>query len=290
MASLAADIARLCELIVDDLADRDECDFVSDVVGRLPSGVIAELIGIPRADGEQLYRLTEIIHMSGTDEVTPDDRTAARLEMLAYLRQVAVEKRARPDGAIASELLQATIDGDRLSDEEFGMFLLLLINAGGDTTRNLLADGMQLLFVHPDERRRIAADSDGLLPTAVEELLRCVSPVIQFRRTATQDTVLHDTEIRAGDKVVVYYGSGNRDEDAFVEPERFDITRSPNPHLTFGGGGPHLCLGLHIARIEVDAMLRTVLRRLPALAPAGPAPRLPSNLISGPRSMPVRLR
>jgi cytochrome P450 len=290
VAFLTAGIGRLCDQILDDLGDREECDFIQDIAGRLPSGVIAELIGIPRADGERLYRLTEIIHTTDSAHATAADRTAAREEMLEYLAGVARDKRRRPDDAIASALLAATIDGDRLTDDEFGMFLLLLINAGGDTTRNLLADGMRLLCEHPADRQRLAADLDGLLPTAIEELLRSVSPVIQFRRTAVQDAVLRDTPIRAGDKVVVYYAAGNRDEDVFDEPDRFDITRSPNPHLAFGGGGPHLCLGLHIARVEIDAMLRRLLIRLPDLAPAGPAPRLPSNLIAGPQSMPVRLR
>jgi cytochrome P450 len=290
VAVLAEGIGRLCDEIIDDLGDREQCDFVQDIAGRLPSGVIAELIGIPHADGEQLYRLTEIIHTSDSAYATPADRTRAREEMLEYLADVARDKRRHPDTAIASALLSATVDGDQLTDDEFGMFLLLLINAGGDTTRNLLADGMQLLFDHPADRDRLAADLDGLLPTAIEELLRFVSPVIHFRRTALQETVLRDTPIRVGDKVVVYYGSGNRDEDVFDQPDRFDITRNPNPHMAFGGGGPHLCLGLHIARVEIDAMLRRLLTRLPGLAPDGPAPRLPSNLIAGPRSMPVRLR
>ena len=290
VATLTEGVVRLCHSIIDDIVDRDECDFVRDIAGRLPSGLIAELIGIPRADGEALYALTEIMHTTDESIVSPAQRSDARHRMVAYAAEVAQAKRRQPANDIASALLEATIDGDRLSDAEFQMFLLLLVNAGGDTTRNLLADGLQLLFDHPEQRERLGADLDGLLPTAIEEMLRCVSPVIHFRRTALEDTAVHDVEIRSGDKVVVYYGSGNRDEDIFAEPDTFDITRDPNPHIAFGGGGPHLCLGLHVARIEISAMFAVLFERLPGLAPNGPTTRLASNLIAGPQTMPVRLR
>src|SRR4029077_874000 len=142
--------------------------------------------------------------------------------------------------------------------------------AGGDTTRNLVAAGVQLLFDHPDERARLEADLGGLLPTAVEEMLRCPSPVAHFRRTAMEDTVIRDQPIAAGDKIMVFYGSGNRDEEVFADADRFDVGRQPNPHMAFGGGGPHLCLGLHVARIEIAGMLRELLTRMPDFAPAGP--------------------
>ncbi len=148
--------------------------------------------------------------------------------------------------------MQAEIDGDRLTDARAATgSSCLLVNAGGDTTRNLLAAGVQLLFDHPDERARLQGDLDGLLPTAVDEMLRYTSPVVHFRRTVMDDTVIRDQPITAGDKVMVFYGSGNRDEDVFAEPDRFDVGRDPNPHMAFGGGGPHLCLGMHVARIEI---------------------------------------
>ena len=167
--------------------------------------------------------------------------------------------------------MQAEVDGERLTDGELQWFFLLLVNAGGDTTRNLLASGIQLLFDHPDQRARLAADLDGLLPTAVEEMLRYTSPVVDFRRTAMDDTVIGDQPIAAGDKLMVFYGSGNRDEEVFADPDLFDVGRDPNPHMAFGGGGPHLCLGLHVARIEIAEMLRELLTRLPDLAPGRPA-------------------
>jgi cytochrome P450 len=179
------------------------------------------------------------------------------------------------------------VDGDRLTDGEFQWFFLLLVNAGGDTTRNLLASGIQLLFDHPDQRARLMADLDGLLPTATEEMLRYTSPVVHFRRTVTEDTVVRGQEIAEGDKVVVFYGSGNRDGDVFADPDVFDVARQPNPHMAFGGGGPHLCLGLHVARIEIIAMLRELLTRLPDLAPTAEPERLASNFIAGVRTMPV---
>ena len=195
---------------------------------------------------------------------------------------------AQPGEDIASTLVQAEVDGDRLTDGEFQWFFLLLVNAGGDTTRNLLAAGMQLLFDHPDERARLMADLDGLLPTAIEEMLRYTSPVVHFRRTAMEDTVVGDQPIAAGDKVMVFYGSANRDEDVFADPDRFDVGRDPNPHMAFGGGGPHLCLGLHVARIEIAAMLRELLTRLPGPGARRAQPeRLASNFIAGARTMPV---
>ena len=171
--------------------------------------------------------------------------------MLAYAAEVAERKRAEPGDDIASTLVQAEVDGDRLTDGELQWFFLLLVNAGGDTTRNLVAAGMQLLFDHPDERARLLADLDGLLPTAIEEMLRYTSPGGHFRRTAMEDTEIGEQPIAAGDKVMMFYGSANRDEDVFADPDRFDVGRTPNPHLAFGGGGPHLCLGLHVARIEI---------------------------------------
>jgi cytochrome P450 len=208
--------------------------------------------------------------------------------MLTYADQVARDKRARPASDIASALVQAEIDGDSLTDSEFQWFFLLLVNAGGDTTRNLVTAGMQQLFDHPDQRERLQADLDNLLPTAVEEMLRYTSPVSSFRRTAMTDTVIRDTPIAPGDKVVVFYGAANRDEDVFAEPDRFDVGRDPNPHLAFGGGGAHLCLGIHVARIEIAALLRELLTRLPDLAPAGDAERLASSFIVGYHRMPVK--
>jgi cytochrome P450 len=288
-AQLLADrVAELSREIVDDVIERGECDLVADVAGRLPSGLIAELMGIPRADGERLYELTEIMHTTDDAVHSRDERMMAVVEMLTYAAGVVDAKRRNPGDDIASTLVQAEIDGDRLTDGELQFFFLLLVNAGGDTTRNLVAAGMQQLFDHPAERARLAADLDGLLPTAVEEMLRYTSPVANFQRTVMADTELGGQQLRAGDRVVMFYGSANRDEDVFADADRFDVGRSPNPHVAFGAGGPHLCLGMHVARIEIAAMFRELLARLPDLEPAGEPELLASSFIAGVKSMPVR--
>ncbi len=284
---LAGRIAELAAEIVDDVIERGACDLVTDIAGRLPSGLIAELMGIPRADGERLYELTEIMHTTDNAVHSPEVRLAASAEMLGYAQSVAEQKRANPGDDIASTLVQATIDGDRLTDAEFQWFFLLLVNAGGDTTRNLLAAGIQLLFDHPDQRTRLMGDLDGLLPTAIEEMLRFTSPVVNFKRTVTEDTVLRGVPLAAGDSVVVYYGSANRDEDVFNDADVFDVGRDPNPHMAFGGGGPHLCLGLHVARIEIAAMLRELLTRMGDLRPDGEPEPVASTFIAGVHAMPV---
>lgn len=281
-------IETLAREIVDDVAMKGECDLVADAAGRLPSGLIAELMGIPRSDGERLYELTEIMHTTDPSVVTPERQMEAVGEMLMYAAGVAAEKRSRPADDIASTLVQASVDGDSLTDDEFQWFFLLLVNAGGDTTRNLVTSGMQLLFEHPKERERLAGNLDGLLGTAVEEMLRYTSPVSHFRRTAMADTDIRGQEIAAGDKVVIFYGAANRDEEVFIDPDSFDVGRDPNPHLAFGGGGAHLCLGMHVARVEIAALVRELLSRLPDLSPAGDAQRLSSSFIVGYHSMPVR--
>ena len=281
-------ITQLAAEIIDDVIEAGECDLVRDIAGRLPSGLIAELMGVPRADGERLYELTEIMH---TQDASPDFRMqqmAAIGEMLGYAQSVATSKRASPGDDIATMLVQAEVDGDRLSDEEFQWFFLLLVNAGGDTTRNLLAAGTQILFEHRVARRRLAADPDGLAASAVEEMLRYTTPVANFQRTVMASTEIRGRHIRAGERVVMFYGSANRDEDVFPDPDRFDVGRTPNPHVAFGAGGPHLCLGMHVARIETVAMLREMTERLVDLQPAGPIQRLHSSFIAGIHRMPVR--
>lgn len=286
-ATLTDRIDELSRSIVDDVIERGECDLVHDVAGRLPSGLIAELMGMPHADGERLYELTEIMHTTDLSIATPEMKMAATMEMLTYAQSVAEEKRRNPGNDIASALVQAEVDGDRLTDAEFQWFFLLLVNAGGDTTRNLVAAGMQLLFEHPDQRARLTADLPGLLPTAVEEMLRYTSPVAHFQRTVMEDTTVRGVDLKQGERVVLFYGSGNRDEDVFTDPDTFDVGRSPNPHVAFGGGGPHLCLGLHVARIEIASMMRELMTRLPDLRPAAPLERLASSFIAGIRTMPV---
>ena len=204
-------IEELARKIIDRVITRGECDLVSDIAGELPSYVIADLMGVPLEDGRHLYELTEKMHASD-EAVTVQERAIASMEMLNYAMGVADDKRKHPGSDLATQLLNAEIDGDRLTPAEYSLFFMLLINAGGDTTRNLLAGGMLALFDNPSQRRRLQDNLEALLPAAVEEMLRYISPVIYMRRTATCDTELGSKEIRAGDKVVMYYGAANRDE------------------------------------------------------------------------------
>ncbi|OBF41465.1 cytochrome [Mycolicibacterium peregrinum] len=286
VARLNSRVANLAAEIVDGVLDRGECDLVSDVAGALPSYVIAELLGIPHEDGRRLYELTEIMN---TERVgTPTESAMQALgEMFEYASALAERKRADPADDIASALLQAEVDGQRLTDLEFNLFFLLLINAGGDTTRNLVAAGTLALIEHPDEQVRLAADPE-LLPTAVEEMLRYVSPVNVFARTATKDTELRGVRIAEGERVAMFFPSANRDETRFGDPDRLDIGRDPNPHLAFGGGGTHFCLGANLARVEAAAIFPEILYRMKDLEVSGPVERVRSNLMNGIHSMPVR--
>jgi len=281
-------IEELARDIVDAVLAKGECDFVTEIAGRLPSGLIAELMGMPRIDGERLYDLTEIMHTNDDAIAPPEIKMNAVGEMLGYAQSVADLKRQRPADDLATILVNAEVDGDHLTDEEFQWFFLLLVNAGGDTTRNLLAAGLQLLFDHPDQRTKLIGDLDGLLGSAVEEMLRYCSPVTHFKRTAMQNTVVGGQAIKAGERVVMFYGSANRDEDIFENGDTFDVARHPNPHVAFGAGGPHLCLGMHVARVELAVMFRELLTRMPHIEAGGPIERMHSSFIAGVHRMPIK--
>ena len=281
-------IEELARDIVDAVLAKGECDFVTEIAGRLPSGLIAELMGMPREDGERLYDLTEIMHTNDDAIAPPEIKMNAVGEMLGYAQSVADLKRQNPGDDLATILVNAEVDGDHLTDEEFQWFFLLLVNAGGDTTRNLLAAGLQLLLDHPDQRTKLMGDLDGLLGSAVEEMLRYCSPVTHFKRTAMQDTVVGGQSIKAGERVVMFYGSANRDEDIFENADTFDVARHPNPHVAFGAGGPHLCLGMHVARVELAVMFRELLTRMPHIEAGGPIERMHSSFIAGVHRMPIK--
>ena len=285
VARLNFHITDMAGQIVDDVIERGECDFVDEVAGALPSFVIAELLGIPLEDGRRLYALTEIMNTGAVGETT--HIAEAQMQMFQYGTELAARKRAVPGDDIATSLLDAEVDGERLTDFEFNLFFLLLMNAGGDTTRNLVATGILALMEHPAEQARLDADP-SLLPTAIEEMLRYTSPVTVFVRTATKDTELRGIPVKAGDRAAMFYPSANRDETRFANPDRFDIGRAPNPHLAFGGGGNHFCLGANLARVEAVAIIPEVLARMTDLELAGPVERVRSNLMNGIHSMPVR--
>ena len=277
-------ITRLATQIIDKVAPNGECDLVEDIAGELPSYVIADMLGIPLEDGRRLYVLTEKMHAA---DIPPEEGGAAVLEMLMYAAQTRNEKLNNPADDISSALVHGMVDGEELTADEFAWFFLLLINAGGDTTRNAVGGGMLTLFEHPEQRAKLQSDLDAYLPTATDEILRWCSPVIYMRRTAIKDAEVSGVHIPEGDALALYYGAANRDDDVFADAQTFDIARTPNDHIAFGGG-VHFCLGVHVARVEIQAMLRELLTRLPDIEPAGDAEWLSSTFISGPKSLPVR--
>ena len=281
-------MTALAKQIVDAVIEKGTCDFVAEIAGEMPSYVIAELLGIPLDDGRELYKLTEAIH-TAPEVQEANAGGMAVLKMFEYGRGVIEEKRARPKDDLATKLLHAEVDGHKLNDIEFLLFFLLLVDAGGDTTRNLLAAGLIALQDNPDQMAWLKADLAGRLPTAREELLRYTSPVIYMRRTAKHDVVLAGEQIEEGDKVVMYFGAANRDPEKFTFPEELDMSRTPNEHIAFGTG-PHGCLGQHIARIEIDAILTEVLTRMEDLQIAAAPEWLASNFISGPKHLPVTFK
>ena len=280
-------IDELATRIIDGVAGAGACDLVPDVAGLMPSYVIADMFGIPHEDGVALYNLTEAIHAA--PESQPDGAgMSAVMEMFNYATDVWAARRDEPSDDLATLIAQSTVDGNEIEFIDFGLFFLLLIDAGGDTTRNLVAGGIDALFDHPDQMAWLLEDLDARLEPAVEELLRWVSPVVYMRRTAQHDTELNGVRIAAGQKVVMYYGSANRDPEAFGPTAgELDLARSPNAHIAFGGGGPHFCLGAHIARQEIHALLRELLTRLVDLRRAGETEWLASNFISGPKHLPI---
>ena len=286
VAKLNERIADMARDLVDRVIEKGQCDFVNDVAGALPSYVIAELLGIPLEDGYRLHELIEIMNSGVPGEDNPR-ATECAMQMFAYAGELAARKRAQPGDDIATSLLHAEVDGQRLTDMEFIMFFVLLIIGGADTTRNLVAGGMCVLIEHPQERAKLEADP-SLLPTAIEEMLRYISPVIMFLRTATKDTELGGVRVNKGDRAAMFYPSANRDETQYADPDRFDITRTPNPHVAFGGGGTHFCLGANLARVEAAAIVSEVLSRMKNLELAGPVERMSSTLINGIHSMPIQ--
>ena len=274
--------------IVDEVASRGECDFVVDVAAELPLQVIAEMIGVPLEDRHLVFKWSN--QMIGFDDPeyqpSQDVSRIASMEMFMYANQLAVTRKSAPRDDLVSVLMSAEVDGEKLSEVEFDSFFLLLAVAGNETTRNLISGGMLALFENPEERARLARDP-SLMPTAVEEMLRWVSPVMYFRRTATRDAEIRGQRIREGEKVTVWYGSANRDEDIFPRADHFDVGRTPNEHLAFGMGH-HFCLGANLARLEIQIMFEEIFRRLPDLELAGPVEHLRSNFINGIKHIPVR--
>ncbi|HYM14717.1 MAG TPA: cytochrome P450 [Dehalococcoidia bacterium] len=275
--------------IVDRVARSGECDFVTAVAAELPLQVITEMVGVPHDDRHKIFDWSNRLIGFDDPEMTtsPEDGQRAATELFLYAHQLAAQRRDTPRDDLVSVLLQAEVDGAALSEPEFDAFFLLLCVAGNETTRNLISGAMRTFIEHPHQRRRLI-DDPALMPLAVEEMLRWVSPLIYFRRTATRDTEIRGQRIREGDKVVMYYPSANRDEEIFDDADTFDVGRAQNPHVAFGGGGHHFCLGASLARLEIKVMFEEIFRRLPDIELAGEPRRLRSNFINGLKHLPVR--
>jgi cholest-4-en-3-one 26-monooxygenase len=274
---------------IENVSKLVECNFVREVAAELPLIVIADLMGIPQDDRHKVFDWSN--RLIGFDDpefqTSFADGTIAAQELWMYANGLADLRKKEPGEDLVSILVQGEIDGEHLTEMEFDAFFLMLAVAGNETTRNAISGGMLALMENPKERQRLIVDP-SLLPSAVEEMLRWVTPVIHFRRTATRDVELRGRQIREGDKVVMFYPSANHDEEVFENPDVFDVSRTPNDHLSFGVG-QHFCLGASLARLELKVLFEELLRRLPAMELAGNVRRLRSNFINGYKEIPVRL-
>ncbi|MEV0400939.1 cytochrome P450 [Actinoallomurus sp. NPDC050550] len=279
--------------VVEEVLAKGAGDFVTDVAARLPLKIICDLMGIDERHYKTVFDNTNVILAGADPEFVPDDPDQVALQLLEagqtlkdLVEEVGRRRRDEPTGDLISALVNANIDGESLTDQELGSFFILLVVAGNETTRNAIAHGLHLLTTNPEQRALLASDFERYIPGAVEEIVRYASPVIWMRRTATRDTELNGHEFKAGDKLLLYYWAANRDEAVFTDPEVFDITRDPNPHVGFGGPGPHFCLGAHLARREVTVMFRELFQRAPGIRATGEPDRLLSNFINGIKHLP----
>ncbi|WP_182357879.1 cytochrome P450 [Tomitella gaofuii] len=284
IATLRSALTERAEQIVGE-ANKDETgDFVSKVAAELPLQAIAELLGVPQEDRGQLFRWTN--EMMGYDDPANADVDPAMssMEMLGYAYNMAEKRREEPADDIITKLLDASIDGEALSSEEFGFFVLLLAVAGNETTRNAITHGVLAFMDNPEQWKTWR---DERPKTMADEVVRWATPVTVFQRTATCDTELGGKEIKKGDRVAMFYISGNRDEEVFDDPYTFDITRDPNPHLGFGGTGAHFCIGTHLARLEIELIFNAIADVMPDIAKLGEAERLPSAWLNGIKELEV---
>ena len=283
-------IRELAGQILDEVAaKRRPIDYVTDVAAELPLRVIARFLGVPDEDRGLLFSASNrLLGFEDTEYgTTAEDGRQAAMELAMLAHRIGEARKVAPQDDIVTLLLNAEIEGDRLSDIDFIAFFVLLTVAGNETTRNQTSHTLRLLLEHPAEMAKLQADP-SLLPSAIEEALRFSPPVMYFRRTVTTDTVLRGVDMPKGSYVATYYPSANRDEDVFPDPDRFDITRSPNEHLAFGDG-EHFCLGASLARLQLRSMVGETVRRFPTIALEGEISLLRSHFIDGVKHMPVRL-
>ena len=284
LARAEDDIRRVAAALVDDVIARRPDDFVTAVAAELPFQVICNMMGIPEEPRRSI--LDQVNHASEHTGVDRPLRSRIRIpgrglralaKMQGMVADLGRDRRQHPADDLISALVTADVDGRHLTGRELGAFFSLLLVAGVETTRNALTHGLKLLTDHPEQRDLLLSDLDRYLGSAVDEIIRHSTPIIQFRRTLAADHELNGTPLAKGDKVVLFFGSANRDEAVFADPDTFDITRTPNPHLGFGGGGPHYCLGAHLARQEMKVLYRELFTRLPGLRSLGEPELIPSN-------------
>jgi cytochrome P450 len=288
VSSLSDGVRVKAREIVDRVAPMGECDFVQEIAGALPLQIICDMMGIPASGYQRIFELTNIILGVGDPEYVNslEDLMAAAMELYQFAMELGEQKLREPGDDITSKLMHADVEGEALTTQELGSFFILLVAAGNETTRNAISHGMKALTDHPDQRRIWMDHFDAVTPTAVEEIVRWASPVIHFRRTVSRDTEIGGQPLAEGEKVVLWYNSANRDETKFDHPERFDVRRTPNEHVGFGAGGPHFCLGAHLARREIAVMFDELFRRLPDIEVTGPPDMLQSSFIHGIKRMP----
>jgi cholest-4-en-3-one 26-monooxygenase len=275
-------------LIVDNVIEQGEADFVEDIAAELPLQAIAEIMGVPQEDRRKLFEWSNRMVGADDPEYQNNDQQGAFVELFTYSNELAAVRRDDPQDDIVTKLLGAEIDGEQLSELEFDMFMMLLAVAGNETTRNATAHGMHALLTNPEQFELLKSDPDAHIANTVEEILRWGSPVLHFRRTTTAPTEIRGQAIDADTRVLIWHISANRDEEIWDDPFVFDITRDPNPHVAFGGGGSHFCLGANLARTELRLIIEELVRRLPDMQLAGEPDRLLSNFIGGIKHMPVK--
>ena len=286
-------IGKKAQGILAGVEGRDEIEFVEDVACELPLQVICEMIGVPNEDRHLIFDWSNrLVGFQDEDfRTSEEDGQIAAAEIYAYCETIAADRRDTPRDDIMTALANAEVDGDRLTQDEINMFFVTLAVAGNETTRNLIAHSLQVLLERPDVKVDLVAniDDDELWASATEEFLRWGTSIQNFRRTATVDTEIGGQAIKAGEKVVIFYASANRDPEHFADPEVFDPRRTPNDHLTFGGGGAHFCLGANLARAQIKVMMREFLRRYPDVEAAGDHKRMRSDFVNGIKLLPVKL-
>lgn len=294
LAKILDDVEVVAKATVDDVIERGEIDFAVDVATPFPLRVICDMMGIPPSEYQMVLEQSNIILSGGDPEFIPEGvepitaflGAGTMLEQL--MDELAAARRANPTDDLLSALVNTDVDGEQLTHKELVSFFILLAVAGNETTRTAISHGVAHLCANPDQRAIWQADVEGVMPTAVEEIVRYASPVIWMRRTLTTDYELSGVKLSAGSKVLLFYGSANRDEEVFENPDAFDVRRENNPHVGFGGPGPHFCLGAHLARREITLIFREIFGRMSDFELAGEVEQLRSSFVNGIKHMPVR--